>query len=463
MPVKDENMKKNRALFLTAVASGTMLNPLNSSMIALALHSIQKDFQLSFSTVSWLISSFYLASAVAQPVTGKIGDIFGRKKTFLTGLILVAMSALGAPLSQTFLMLLVMRLFQSIGSSAIYPSGMALIRDHIKERQASALAVLSIFASAMVALGPTIGGFLIVWGNWPAIFWVNFPFIIISFILGWYMFPKDVKQDKDRRRELLSNLDFLGIGFFAAGMVFFLWFLLSFEAKIHYFSGIAGIIFFGLFARRELRVQEPFIDIRIFKTHPKLSLVYIQFIFLNIFFYCLFFGLPSYFQEGMGLSVEMSGMLMLFMSGISIIISTLTGKWIDRTGVNQPIIVGSFISIIGALAFILFFVNASYLGIGIILSIMGLSYGIGNVVLQVAMVKESPKEIIGTTSGLFQTCRYLGSILASIILGLIFGEAITAENMKIIGGVLLITGIISFLMSLWFSRETINFGKMRHV
>ncbi|MFL6558131.1 MAG: MFS transporter, partial [Bacillus sp. (in: firmicutes)] len=218
-------MKKNRALFLTAVASGTMLNPLNSSMIALALHSIQKDFQLSFSTVSWLISSFYLASAVAQPVTGKIGDIFGRKKTFLTGLILVALSAFGAPLSSTFLMLLIMRLFQSIGSSAIYPSGMALIRDHIKDRQASALAVLSIFASAMVALGPTIGGFLIVWGNWPAIFWVNFPFIIISFLLGWFMFPKDVKQDKERMKGLLSNLDFLGIGYFAAGMVFFLWFL----------------------------------------------------------------------------------------------------------------------------------------------------------------------------------------------------------------------------------------------
>jgi MFS family permease len=458
-----KTLKKNRALFLSAVASGTMLNPLNSSMIALALHSIQKDFQLSFSTVSWLISSFYLASAVAQPVTGKIGDIFGRKKTFLTGLILVALSALVAPMSSTFLMLLLMRLIQSIGSSAIYPSGMALIRDHIKDRQASALAVLSIFASAMVALGPTIGGFLIVFGNWPAIFWVNFPFIIISFLLGWYMFPKDVKQNKARTKELLSHLDFLGIGFFSAGMVFFLWFLLSFEGKVHYLSGVVGIIFFCLFVRRELRVKEPFIDIRIFKTHPKLSMVYIQFIFLNIFFYCLFFGLPSYFQEGMGLSVEMSGLLMLFMSGISIIISSVTGKWIDRTGVNQPIMVGSFISIIGALAFILFFVHTSYLGIGIILSIMGLSYGIGNVVLQVAMVKESPKEIIGTTSGLFQTCRYLGSILSSIILGLIFGKEVTAENMKIIGEVLLFTGIISFLMSLWFSRETFNYRKMRHV
>lgn len=151
--------KKSRALFLTTVASGTMLNPLNSSMISLALHSIQKEFELSFSTVSWLISSFYLASAVAQPVTGKLGDIIGRKKLFLFGLILVAVSALGAPLAPAFMVLLVMRLFQAIGSSAIYPSGVGLIRSHIHDRQASALAVLSIFASAMTALGPTVGAF----------------------------------------------------------------------------------------------------------------------------------------------------------------------------------------------------------------------------------------------------------------------------------------------------------------
>lgn len=113
--------KKSRAVFLTAVASGTMLNPLNSSMISLALHSIQHEFHLSFTTVSWLISSFYLASAVAQPVTGKLGDLIGRKRLFLFGLILVAVSAIGAPFAPTFMTLLVMRLFQSVGSSAIYP------------------------------------------------------------------------------------------------------------------------------------------------------------------------------------------------------------------------------------------------------------------------------------------------------------------------------------------------------
>lgn len=456
-------MKRKRTLFITAVASGTMLNPLNSSMIALALHSIQKDFQLSFATASWLISSFYLASAVAQPVTGKIGDIFGRKKTFLIGLGLVALSAFGAPLSGTFLMLLAMRLVQSIGSSAIYPSGMALIREHIKERQASALAVLSIFASAMVALGPTIGGFLIVWGSWPAIFWVNFPFVLISFLLGWFMFPKDVKRDRDTVSRLFSSLDFWGMGFFAAGMVLTLWFLLSFNAKVHYLTGFAGLFFFGLFAWRELRVREPFIDIRIFKTHPQLTMVYLQFIVLNIFFYCLFFGLPSYFQEVLRLSVEKSGVLMLFMSGVSILISTIAGKWIDKAGVYQPIMIGAFISIIGATAFTFFFPGASYLVLGFILALMGLSYGIGNVVLQVAMLRESPKEIVGTTSGLFQTCRYLGSIFSTIILGLIFGENISSESIITVGKVLIFTGTVSFIMSLWFSRETLNLFKIKRV
>ncbi|HHL0974790.1 TPA: MFS transporter, partial [Bacillus cereus] len=80
-----KNWQNKRSLFLTAIATGTMLNPLNSSMISLALHSIQKDFQLSFTTVSWLISSFYLASAIGQPVIGKLGDLIGRKRMFLMG------------------------------------------------------------------------------------------------------------------------------------------------------------------------------------------------------------------------------------------------------------------------------------------------------------------------------------------------------------------------------------------
>ncbi|MED1201617.1 MFS transporter [Heyndrickxia acidicola] len=450
-----KDWRKNRGLFLTAVATGTMLNPLNSSMISLALHSIQRDFHLSFTTVSWLISSFYLASAIGQPVTGKLGDLLGRKSMFLIGLILVAVSAVGAPLSPTFFVLLIMRLFQSIGSSAIYPSGIALVRTHIHEKQAGALAVLSIFASAMTALGPTLGGVLIVWGGWTSIFTVNFPFILLSFLLGWFMFPKDSNEKRTEFKMLLKQLDLLGILLFGTGMVLLLWFLLSFKTSVHYLSGILGIVFIGLFIWRELKAAIPFIDVRLFKSEPILTRVYLQFIVLNLFNYCLFFGLPTYFQDEMHLSVKMSGLLMLFMSGVSIIISPITGKWVDKYGPKQPIVWGSVFMLLGAVFLTIFFVHVPILLMGLILSLLGVSYGIGNVALQAAMLDASPPEIAGTTSGLFQTCRYLGSILSSVVLGLVFGKEITSGHLQILGSILIGVSIISVMMNAGpFKKQT---------
>lgn len=444
--------KKSRVVFLTAVASGTMLNPLNSSMISLALHSIQHEFDLSFTTVSWLISSFYLASAVAQPVTGKLGDLLGRKNMFLFGLILVAISAIGAPFAPTFMALLFMRLFQSIGSSAIYPSGVGLIRSHIHERQASALAVLSIFASAMTALGPTVGGFLIVWGGWPAIFIVNLPFILISFLLGMYMFPKDKKREGTGWKVIFRRLDVPGILLFAGGIIFLLSFLLSFSTIPHYAEGVIGLLLLGGFIWRELKVQHPFIDIRLFKTQRSLSAVYVQFIILNVFFYCLFFGLPSYFQDEMHLSVQTSGLIMLFMSGMSIVVSPITGKWIDKSGEILPILTGAFLMTAGAVLLTAFFIQAPMIGKGLILSVLGVGYGLGNVALQAAMLKTSPPDMTGTSSGLFQTCRYLGSILSSVILGILFGKEITAGHFSMLGTILIIVGAASLLMAFRFAK-----------
>ncbi|UQZ47641.1 MFS transporter [Bacillus sp. PK3-037] len=442
--------KKSRAVFLTAVASGTMLNPLNSSMISLALHSIQHEFRLAFTTVSWLISSFYLASAMAQPVTGKLGDLIGRKSLFLFGLILVAVSAIGAPFAPTFMTLLVMRLFQSVGSSAIYPSGVGLIRSHIHERQASALAVLSIFASAMTALGPTVGGFLIVWGGWPAIFIVNLPFIIISFLLGMYMFPKDQKKGVGIRT-VIRQLDVPGILLFAGGIILLLSFLLSFSTSPHASEGVIGVILLAAFVWRELKTEKPFIDVRLFKTQRSLSAVYVQFILLNVFFYCLFFGLPSYFQDEMHLSVQTSGLFMLFMSGMSIAVSPITGKWIDRSGVIKPILAGALLMTAGAVLLTVFFISVPVIGKGLILSLLGIGYGLGNVALQAAMLKTSPSDMVGTTSGLFQTCRYLGSILSSVILGLLFGKEITAAHFDIMGMILIAVGALSLFMALRFT------------
>ncbi|HHL0974030.1 TPA: MFS transporter, partial [Bacillus cereus] len=363
-----------------------------------------------------------------------------------------AVSAFGAPLAPTFSILLIMRLIQSVGSSAVYPAGIGLVRMHIQEKQASALAVLSIFSSAMAALGPTVGGFLIVWGGWPSIFLVNFPFIFLSFVLGWYVLPKDSKENKMKLKALIKQMDIMGILLFSVGMILLLWFLLSFKPPPHYVSGIFGVLFLGAFVWRELKVSTPFIDIRLFKSHPTLTWVYLQFILLNLFNYCLFFGLPTYFQEEMHFSIKESGLLMLFMSGISIVFSPISAKWVEKSGTRQPIVFGSFLMLIGAILLTIFFIHVRLIIMCLILMLIGISYGIGNVALQVAMLDASPANIVGTSSGLFQTCRYLGSILSSVVLGLVFGEEITPGHFEILGSVMIAVSIISVLRNMKFSK-----------
>ncbi len=91
------------------------------------------------------------------------------------------------------------------------------------------------------------------------------------------------------------------------------------------------------------------------------------------------------------------------------------------------------------------------IGKGLILSVLGVGYGFGNVTFQAAMLKTSPADMVGTTSGLFQTCRYLGSILSSVILGILFGKEITAGHFHMLGTILIVVGAVSLLMAFRFS------------
>src|SRR5690606_31816014 len=105
--------ERNEKYIILAVALGTILNPLNTTMITVALPAIQKDFQLSSTDISWLIASYFIISAIFTPLIGKLSDIYGRKLILLIGLALVVVSSILAPLSPNMPMLLAMRGIQA--------------------------------------------------------------------------------------------------------------------------------------------------------------------------------------------------------------------------------------------------------------------------------------------------------------------------------------------------------------
>ena len=205
------------------------------------------------------------------------------------------------------------------------------------------------------------------------------------------LLPKDEVRKKLNLRELIQKMDLLGILFFAVGVIGLLLFLLSFKTKVDYVSGIIGVIFLLLFGWHELKTKIPFIDIRLFRYNRKLSLVFMQYIVVNFIYYSLFFGLPSYFQDGLNLSVGYSGLLMLFVTGTGIITAPLIGRWIDKVGVNIPIFTGNLLIVIGGLLLWIFFHHVPVIVMALIVSFISAGCSFGNVTLQSAMLEASPQ------------------------------------------------------------------------
>lgn len=446
---------RSRWLMISA-GLGMLLNPLNSSMVSVAIPKLQNVFQLDFTVVSWIIFSFYIASAIANPVMGKASDLFGRKKIFLTGLVVAFVASLLAPLSPNFGWLIVFRIVQSIGTSMMIAVGMAIMRIHIKEKQATALSVLTIFQSGAAAIGPFIGGVLIHWWDWPAIFFVNIPFVVASFLFSWRMIPKDETPTSVALgmsfRKWLDLIDASGILLFTTGLILLLVGLLSVKSSgqvslINVIVGLIGLVVLAAFVRHELKTTSPFIPLRTFAKYPAITWVNVEFMIVNLLFYALFFGIPSYLQTVRHVSEFHTGILMLTLGLCSLVASPIAGRWIDKSGPRPALFVSAILMTLGSVWIVTLNQTSPVISVSLALAAFGISNGLNSVGMQAALFKSSPKEIIGVASGLFSTSRNLGAILSSLLIGIVMGGKFSFGGFRLLGIILAVIALSLVIMS----------------
>jgi MFS family permease len=443
MTLQPSMIKRKEMLLITAVALGTLLNPLNTTMISVALARLQEDFQLSFVDVSWLISTYYLASAIGQPLMGKWSDLFGRKKVFIIGLLLVSLSSCLAPLSPTFGWLIGFRIIQALGSSALFPSGMGMIRSQITSNQAKALGIVSIFSSTSAAFGPSIGGLLLHYGDWPLIFLCNFPFIIASFALAWRVFPKDAKMSGRA-----SDMDWPGVALFSVTIFMWLLFFLSLADGISVWKLAVSAALSLLLYRYELSQSKPFIDVVFLRKNKNVTLIYAQFILTNIAFYSIMFGIPSYLQRVQMMDPQQTGLVMLSIAGFSMLVTPLVSRWIGRDGSKPPLLAGTAAVIGGSLLLLLIQDQASAVTIFLVLCVLGIANGFNNLGMQTALYDFVKKEETGIASGLFMTSRFIGTILSSSLLAALFGKNITTPHLHSMAWICAGIGVLMLVLTM---------------
>jgi MFS family permease len=434
---------------MVAVLYGTPLNPLNSSMIAVALDRLQGDFGVTLLTVTWLVNSFYLAAAVAQPLMGRIADRFGPRRVFLAGLVVVTLTGLAAPLVPSFGALIVIRLLQALGTSTAYPAALAMIRTASGGRTPPrALGALSIAANASAGLGPVIGGILVALAGWEAIFIINVPIAITGLILGALWLPRDPAREVGiRAAEIARLIDPLGVALFSITIAVLLWFLFTVSPYPTWALLAIPPASALLLVLYEWRRPAPFFDVRMLVRRPRLLGVFGQFILVNVVFYGIFFGFPLWFEQSRGFGVFASGLLLLPVSAMGVVVTPVAALMIERSGTRLPLIVGSVFMVAGSLLVLVLDHSTPVAVIAAIGLVEGVPTALNSLGLQTALFASAPPTETGTAGGLFQTSRYLGAISMTTILGLIFREQATDAGLHLMGLIMLGISVILVLIS----------------
>jgi MFS family permease len=435
--------------FLTPLFIGSALNPVNSSLIATALLPIAHGIGVRIGQTAVLVSALYLATAIAQPTAGKAAEVFGPRRVFLAGIVMVGVGGLVGGVGQNLATLLVSRVLIGLATSCAYPTAMLLIRRRARDAgmeqpPGAVLGGLLIAGIATASLGLPIGGVLVGALGWRSVFFFNVPIAVFALAaaLAWVQ-PDGPLHRPLRFLDLASRLDLVGIGGFALAMVGLLLFLFGLPTAHWYLLGISAVLWIALVVW-ELRASEPFLDLRMLASNRALTRTYLRFGMAMLCLYVVLYGITQWIEAVRGLSETEAGLMVLPMTLLSgLVISPIS----RRNLVRGPVIVAAVACLIGSAA-VLTLTASIWIGwIVLITLVFGVVTGFASAGNQTAMYSQAPAEQLGTASGLMRTFGYVGSIASSAITGIVFHTTVSDSGVHRIAWIMIGISLVLLLIS----------------
>jgi MFS family permease len=422
-----------------ALILGSCLNPLNSSMVAVAVFPLMEHFRVSITTASWVITSFYIAACVGQPMMGRLSDQLGPHRVFSVGMVVALSASVGAALSPTFGVLILMRVLFSLGTSAAYPSAIVLLRL----RNTDPAPIATAFSVA-AAIGPVVGGVAILLGGWSAMFWLNVPLTVTAGLIVAFRSGSDGRAARLRPRQYIEMLDAAGVTSFAVGLTGIVIFILSLGGTVDWLAFSIGAVALLAFLRCEATVRNPFIDVRALAHHRRLLATDAEFVLLNMINYGVAFGLPELLERARGYSAGTAGLLMFPFAAVVTVGTVFAPRLIGRLGVPRTKLLSYAILVFGLVVLFALPDGIAPWAVVCLGMILGLPYGIASVVFQMLMVAHTPDELAGVSAGIFQTARYSAGIAASAVIGVLFAGSSAEHSLRSLIWVLLIAcGVVA--------------------
>ncbi|MCF3176414.1 MFS transporter [Streptomyces sioyaensis] len=430
---------------------GSLLNPINSTMIATALVAIGQDFHVGAADTAWLVSAMYLASAVGQPSMGRLADRIGPRRVFVAGALTVCAAGVLGTLAPTFALLIVSRVVLGIGTAAAYPAAMAVLRAESRRTGCPTprrvLGRLSLAALGSAAVGPTLGGLLAATAGWRAVFAVNVPLALLALVGALLWLPADrtdARPAHDGTASVSASLDPLGIALFAAALTCAMVFLLHLEDPQWLLLAPAGVLA-GVLVWWQLRHPAPFIDLRMLARNGALVRTYLRHGLTYLVLYCVLYGFSQWLEQVHGASSFQAGLIMLPMSLAAAVCSLMGAR---TKGIRAPLTVAAVCLALGSGVFLLLQGAGplvALLGAG---ALFGIPQGLSSTGNQAAVYAQAPADGVGAAAGLQRTAQYLGAITASSLIGLLYGQRASDSGLHEIALLGVVLGLLLLTLTL---------------
>ncbi len=408
---------------LLNVMIGTFMAVLDATIVNVGLPKIMASFGVGIDKIEWVLTAYMLAMAVMLPTSGWMADKFGYKRVYFLGLFLFTLGSFMCGYSGTENMLILSRVVQGLGAGAIMPVGMAIVtREFPQEQRGIALGFWSIASAASVSFGPLIGGYLVDNFSWPLIFDVNVP-VGIAGLLATAIIQKEYRHPNIKK---FDPVGFLSVSIF---LPFLLYGLTEGSATTNSAGWHAPIVLisFGIatialavFLVTELTIDNPLIDLSLFKTYNFAISNLVMFIF-GIGMFGSTFLLPLYLQNSLGYTAIQAGAVFLPVGLIQGIVAPMAGLSSTRINMKIPIILGAILLAISFYMNSLMSVYTEHSFIMITLYLRGVAMGMMFAPLTAAATFGIPRDKMGQASGLINVIRQVGGS---------FGVALLATNLS---------------------------------
>jgi EmrB/QacA subfamily drug resistance transporter len=421
------NLFPHKWLVMTGIGLGVFMSTLDGSIVNISLPTLVDIFHTDLATIQWVVLSYILVTASLMLTIARLGDMRGKKKLYLTGLILFTGGSLLCGTSPNVYWLIGFRALQGLGATMMAALGTAIITENYpSSERGRALGLIGSIVSIGIAIGPPLGGILIGLTGWRSIFLVNVPVgILTTWVVSRYV-PATAPKNKQQRFDLSGALILLlTLGSYAFGMT--MGQNLGFGVPtILALLGAAGV---GLvaFVLVELRQTEPMVDLRLFRN-PLFS---INLLMGFLVFMALggTFILPFFLQLVQGYTIEQVGLLLMVQPVIVGLLAPISGSLSDRFGSRVISLVGLAIVVAGCLYMSTLTAAVTTLGFGLRLAVFGVGMAIFQSPNNSAIMGAAPHHKLGIASGLIALSRTLGQTSGMPLMGALFTAQVLAVSL----------------------------------